>query len=454
MPRTKSTSFQRERSGSVEPVVMQGEGETYACPVSGCTHTANSIKRMRAHKYQHFYIYTCRYCESSFNSRIGLSRHCTKTHYQQKQLKCIECEKSFRTQDEHEKHLNMEHAQTIACPDCSTQFSTTLEVAHHRIKHHQKEIIANARPLNKSVSSSRADRQPMAHEHHCAWPGCTWTTKIRVHIYNHNRGHVKFFACAYCKFSASHFSYVDKHVAKKHKGSDAMTCEACNITFTTQEEHETHMHQAHGTQFKCPECDDLFETSFAAGKHAYKEHFKDVFRRQTKADDVDVGEDLGPEEPEEPEEPVDPSDTLSLSASEGESGAQSNGDRHDPDETDLESDDIVRPRKRRKRPPEDVPDNSDVAPDTQSRFCPYPACDNTLDGFDALIEHIRLHHFWVCMTDDCGKAFPTNDLRMAHQQQEHVVCMFPGCNASFCSFDRMYAHAAVHLNGPGTANAS
>lgn len=352
----------------------------------------------------------------------------------------------------------------IACPECGTQFPTTLDVARHRMKHHQKEIIANARPLDKSGSGARADRQPMAHEHHCAWPGCTWTTKIRVHIYNHNREHVRFFACAYCDFTASHFSRIDKHVAKKHSKGDAMECGACQLSFTRQEEHEKHMHQAHDTQFKCPECNDVFPTSFDAAKHAYREHFKDFFRRKTQvADPHDTGEDL---EPNNPGEPTGPSGSSSLSSSMSSlsssslsnaadaADAPSNGDPYDTDETDLESEDMVRPRKRRKRSLEDVPDNPDVAPDTQPRFCPYPACNTTLDGFDALTEHIRLHHFWVCMTDDCGKAFATNELRMEHQQQEHVVCMYRECSASFCSFERMYAHAAVHLIKPSTANAS
>lgn len=217
------------------------------------------------HKFYHYKLrpYKCgmQGCSHTTFSKNTLKQH-IKFHLGDRRYGCCYCgDRRFTTKEARETHIIATHADKILdCRECGKILTRPWDIKSH-FKNHRSKIMLEC---DRCVNGIRFADIRLLNLH-----------KER-HIFEDK--YPKKFRCAMCERSFNSANEYGKHL-KNHdptSNNTLFTCPICGKT-VTRNKHEnlsTHerLHQKNDGNFKCPQCDQVFDKKPRLKAHIRKEH--------------------------------------------------------------------------------------------------------------------------------------------------------------------------------------
>ena len=246
--------------------------KTYICYVCGLK--APSCSLLKDHILIHAAEkgFTCETCNRSFKRQQELNRHTRTVHAEnkpKKEITCETCNRSFKRQQELNRHTWTVHAENkpkkeIACETCNRSFKRQQELNRHTWTVHaenkpKKEITCET--CNRSFK-----RQQELNRH-------TWT----VHAENKPKKEI---TCETCNRSFKRQQELNRHtwtVHAENKPKKEITCETCNRSFKRQQELNRHTRTVHAEnkpkkEIACETCNRSFKRQQELNRHTRTVH--------------------------------------------------------------------------------------------------------------------------------------------------------------------------------------
>jgi len=204
-------------------------------------------------------------------------------------LKCIQCNKEFSTQQALKQHIEATNHKSYGCPNCKKAFSTKQSRDQHISSVHTKKII-KCPSCNKKYNSKESLNQHISAVHRIKCPHCELSflnqAQLSKHILNTHQNKLKeTFICHECKKVFKSKNSLDQHkksVNHQIKQLDSLKCPECHKKFGDRNALKQHM-KSHShsvekatdtTQFKCPQCNKEFNTNKSLAHHFSAKHKK------------------------------------------------------------------------------------------------------------------------------------------------------------------------------------
>lgn len=217
------------------------------------------------HKFFHYKLrpYQCGMegCSHMCNSRRTLKRH-IEFHLGGPRYRCSYCdERNFTTTDARENHIKEVHTdKTLDCRECGKVLTRPWEIKSH-FKNHKSAVLYECERCLGGIKFSD-ERLLNLHK--------------QRHIYEDK--YPKQFCCNLCERCFGSENNFRKHIKNHQPTSEytLFTCPECGKT-VTRHKHEnvsTHerLHKKNDGNFKCPQCDEVFEKQPKLRAHIRKEH--------------------------------------------------------------------------------------------------------------------------------------------------------------------------------------
>ncbi|KAF2898673.1 hypothetical protein ILUMI_07507 [Ignelater luminosus] len=150
---------------------------------------SNCVQRLR--------LWCCNLCEKTFTTKGSLGTH-KKIHQGKKDYECKQCQKSFRTNSDLQRHINRTHTKMryFNCTTCNKQFYDKTDLIRHINRHGKERVVYQCEMCTKRFYAPQAfATHKRKHE------------KIIEHPYK----------CDYCPKSFKELKYLKRHQQKSCK---------------------------------------------------------------------------------------------------------------------------------------------------------------------------------------------------------------------------------------------
>ena len=255
--------------------------EVFCCPrFDFCKFLANSERSIELHQVVHNRGKGNQLCCPECNYKADFNRsgmYCFNchilTHTRERPFKCQQCEQSYKSVSELNKHLRLKHPEKeLKCEECSFTCFFQKLLEEHKDKFHPPA------PVNKAqcslcdfqaLSQNTVQLHQVIHEtqpgNPYSCPVCDYWTEIKKdynkHILTHNneRAHI----CPHCEYRASMKTQLLRHIRSKHPDTK-LQCETCEFSTFLPCDMEKHQ-QNHQTieLIKCPVPSCKFEATLS-----------------------------------------------------------------------------------------------------------------------------------------------------------------------------------------------
>jgi len=202
-------------------------------------------------------------------------------------LKCLQCNKEFSSQQALFQHIEATKHKSFGCPHCNKAFSTQQGRDQHISKVHGKKTI-ECPHCNKKYISDQSLNQHINAVHQVKCPHCGLSflnqTQLSQHIQQTHQNMLKeTFICHECKKVFKSKNSLDQHkrsINHQIKQLDSPKCPECNKKFGDRHALEQHMKKlSHSDdkikstiEFKCPQCNKEFKSKKALNNHFSAKH--------------------------------------------------------------------------------------------------------------------------------------------------------------------------------------
>ena len=225
--------------------------------------------------------YHCEECNMSFP--LSKSYKCHMDFHSGKVFKCEKCNNVFRTSKGMNDHIRYRHRdpnyqqKEYKCNDCGKSFKSSFILSAHAIVHRKPDEVFECKECGRMFSSKRRS-QFHARLHvkfgggkvfHCK--NCNKEFHVLEGLSKHarfhcdlNSGHV--FECKQCKRSFDTSKKLNCHL-RAHR--ENFTCQQCGKGFARSATLTKHMEEhTADAKLECPQCKKLFSSSKKLEKHA------------------------------------------------------------------------------------------------------------------------------------------------------------------------------------------
>ena len=228
----KITENQEIVEVDVSLILRNPETNRYHCPIKDCSASFPTRSKLKRHingVHRNFRPFKCDFdgCSESFTLKENLDRHKATHEEDLKPVECPHCDEKFKNPKELENHIKTIHTVTDhQCPDCKKYFTSKSGLNLH-IKYCKKiKVYKCPDPeCEKSfVTQWELDRH-MAHKHSdernhiCDFKGCGKAFKTENKLRAHKKSRhsdEKPHKCPYCKKPYKTLTPLRTHVFKKH----------------------------------------------------------------------------------------------------------------------------------------------------------------------------------------------------------------------------------------------
>ncbi|XP_023320519.1 zinc finger protein 573 [Eurytemora carolleeae] len=145
--------------------------------------------------------FRCKVCGIISNSRIGMRKHCNKSHIKKKSVACVECKKTFYYERELKFHMKV-HSQekTQFCSVCGEGF-----VYNQTMKRHYLNVHATEEEKNLLKNRFQCDK--------CGYSDM-FLNRLKRHMETHSTS--RNYACDVCGKTFTSKRYMQQHYRSNH----------------------------------------------------------------------------------------------------------------------------------------------------------------------------------------------------------------------------------------------
>ena len=234
--------------------------------------TLFDLKTHKSRAHPKFKRFKCDFngCDYKSEESYVLKRHMSRVHRLKDDLKCNECNTSFKTPFDLRTHKSSAHqkaksdnsdqnvkiSEDLQSLDNSSEIEANIcsKVTHHSIK---GEINSNENEIQKYIKSDK-------NNFICLHTDCGKRFSNLKHIKKHIKRHlgIKPFKCRYegCDYNCVDSHGLDRHINRNHQFRANLKCNDCNTSFTTKFDLNTHKSRAH-PKAKCDNSDQKLKKS-------------------------------------------------------------------------------------------------------------------------------------------------------------------------------------------------
>ncbi|XP_078095318.1 zinc finger and BTB domain-containing protein 40 isoform X4 [Mustelus asterias] len=287
-----------DREGDSEPIADQkevkrkpGAKQTFTCNACGKTFTFKcrlELHLTRCRSSGHLKGTSCEECGETRTSQKDLEKHRVEVHNAPKGKKrrlpvtcdicgksfahqsdvedpydCQKCRMSFRTPEEHKKHIQEVHPPEYnPCDICGKNFSAPSLLERHMVTH------IGGKPYNCDICDKAYQQLSGLWYHNRTHHPDIFAAQ------NHRSPKFATLVCSACEKSFGSTASLNKHVKSYHSDIKMLECEKCKDTFATQALLHIHMKSKHSGihPFKCSYCSSTFRFPGALHHHLSTEH--------------------------------------------------------------------------------------------------------------------------------------------------------------------------------------
>lgn len=266
------------------PPLITFDGQ-YICDI--CNKTFSQKASLLRHKrgiHKRFGDFACKSCEKRFFTERDMSHHqcsmreCNKTS---KLYECDICQVIERTKNALRQHMRSTHiGDCHRCDDCESVFRQRKSLLVHIKFVHEKQRNARCNQCGKTFRTN-SDLKCHSFEHsneQFKCPHCEKSFKSPIYRDKHLRrvhgpiSEKTRFKCDDCGSVFRQNSYLLEHIKFVHKKQRNFCCNQCGKTFRTNFELKCHSFQHLDEQFKCPHCEKSFNSPMNRKIHVRKSH--------------------------------------------------------------------------------------------------------------------------------------------------------------------------------------
>ena len=275
------------------------QGNLYLC--QECLFKAPSrallLKHMQTVHNENGKKFRCLLCNTTYNTRGGLTRHTLKEHKGHKMFVCDACGKKFQTHktlDVHKKvvherikpfkcelcdyeagqkasliaHVNSVHENNrpYVCELCGYKTAAPSTLNAHKRMVHEKQRPFVCETCGRSFAAKAGMENHILLIHNKAMPyaceHCNKRFKRKPDLVNHVRcqHHGQYFVCTVCNNSFHSQRNLDRHISVVHDQIKPFECGICGMTFSRKEKLKQHVERFHGEELGDPLNDVVVET--------------------------------------------------------------------------------------------------------------------------------------------------------------------------------------------------
>ncbi|XP_074539451.1 uncharacterized protein znf526 [Halichoeres trimaculatus] len=167
--------------------------------------------------------FSCRSCFKNFSSQLQLVHHRRKAHATERSFVCGICGKSFKKQIHVRNHIRTHTGERpFQCSDCGKTFSFLANLMRHNLIH------SGVRPYRCDVCHRSFSQSSNLHQHTLlhsstaalSCPDCPatfhWPTKLAAHRYTQHPGSPAPFPCPHCEAGFLTRKQRDSHCLEQH----------------------------------------------------------------------------------------------------------------------------------------------------------------------------------------------------------------------------------------------
>uniref|UniRef100_A0A8D8NDR6 PR domain zinc finger protein 5 n=2 Tax=Culex pipiens TaxID=7175 RepID=A0A8D8NDR6_CULPI len=240
-----------------------------------CDEEFETKKALDKHKRQEHRDYMCDTCGLSFEQKFALETH-RKRHADVRQYKCDYCPMEYFTRPEMLLHTKQVHlnAFEVKCPECNLTFKTKSTLNQHLKSHTNQRTHTCAMcgfgfksytHLNRHVKSVHQDFRFQCE--HCEI-SYGRKDKLRMHMEKvHNIQ--TYFVCDICLQSYNARDKLEEHKTH-HENPKPLQCGVCLTAYVSQEEFNSHLCITYKDDYVC--CERDFKYHFYYNKHMFLVH--------------------------------------------------------------------------------------------------------------------------------------------------------------------------------------
>lgn len=213
-------------------------------------------KHTKSHKQQEFRIFKCPHCAQYFDTKPILKLHLKDRHADEKSkssdcsvteenrtLECDKCKKTFKNKSKLQAHI-MQHGSRVMvkCVQCEESFSSKNQRDKHGLEVHGQLLCI-----------------------FCQKP-CTSINGYRQHLISHD---AKKYLCRQCGAGFHRKQYLNSHLTNVHKlgAPQILNCPKCDKSFAYQRDLNLHMRTHNQKIYSCSKCDKTFMEEETLQKH-------------------------------------------------------------------------------------------------------------------------------------------------------------------------------------------
>lgn len=240
-----------------------------------CDQEFETKKELDKHKRQEHRDYMCDTCGLSFEQKFSLETH-RKRHADVRQYKCDYCPMEYFTRPEMLLHTKQVHlnAFEVKCPECNLSFKTKSTLNQHLKSHTNQRThtcsvcgfgFKSYTHLNRHIKSVHQDVR-----FNCEHCEISYGRKDKLRMHMEKVHNIQtYFVCDICLQSYNARDKLEEHKTH-HQNPKPLQCGVCLAAYVSQEEYDSHLCITYKDDYIC--CERDFKYHFYYNKHMFLVH--------------------------------------------------------------------------------------------------------------------------------------------------------------------------------------